>query len=158
MDKDVPRGKRDSDTVPRRWHCASDLAGSGSPVGRRVRAAARGLSPLGCQQVGFQEWEACPGSHRTLPHSCCLFLASSSCPLSGCFSPPWFPPSHTSVTGFSLRVGFSVDPLLCTCVCVWFKETTPGPILRAGTETWAKISGSGSCGQSYRVVGYKVYR
>ena len=24
MDKDVPRGKRDSDTVPRRWHCASD--------------------------------------------------------------------------------------------------------------------------------------
>lgn len=70
MDKDVKRGKRDSDTVPRRWHCVSDLAGSGSPVGRRVLAA-RGLSPLGCKQMGFQEWEACPGLP---PHSPPLLL------------------------------------------------------------------------------------
>lgn len=112
MDKDVTRSKRDSDTVCRGWHCVSDLAGSESPVGRRLRPV-WGLSPLGCKQTGFQEWEACPGLP---PHS--PPQTSSSCPLSGCFSPPWFPPSHTSVTDSSPGVGFSVDLLLCTCVCV----------------------------------------
>lgn len=72
-----------------------------------------GLSPSGCKQTGFQEWEACPGLP---PHS--APQTSSSCPLSGCFSPPRFPLGHTPVTGFSPRVGFSVDLLLCTSVCV----------------------------------------
>lgn len=73
-----------------------------------------GLSPSGCKQTGFQEWEACPGLP---PHS--APQTSSSCPLSGCFSPPRFPLGHTPVIDFSPVLDSLLTyyfALLCVCV------------------------------------------